>query len=103
MNTIPEASEARVASLKNPSFERKVELYNQVVETINKAVEEGKDSFSVTEEQFHALHKEILEKGYKEYRSTGSALVNQILFNVSTISLVVSGDKESPYKTYYFN
>lgn len=99
MNTIPKASEARVASLKNPSFERKVELYNQVVETINKAVEEGKDSFSVTEDQFHALHKEILEKGYKESRS--KAVVDVLVGCISIGG--ITGDKQAPYKTYYFN
>lgn len=58
------AAEARIELLKNPSFERKVELYKEVTDLINKAVSEGKKSFEVTLEQHYALSKELSEKGY---------------------------------------
>ena len=58
------AKEARKRLLQNPTFERKVELYKSVSEKIEKAVEEGKNYFSVTEEEHCALDKEILKAGF---------------------------------------
>lgn len=60
------AEEARLTLLKNPTFERKVELYKEVTEIIEQMVAEGKKTFLVNEEQHYALDKEILEKGYKK-------------------------------------
>ena len=59
------ANEARIASLKNPTFQRKMELYNAVSTRINEANLEGKNSVYLTEEEHYGLHKEMLEKGYK--------------------------------------
>lgn len=60
------AEEARLTLLKNPTFERKVELYKEVTEIIEQMVAEGKKNFEVNDEQHYALEKEILEKGYKK-------------------------------------
>lgn len=59
------ADEARLVLLKNPTFERKVELYSEVSEIIDQMVAKGDKSFIVSEEQHYALNKELLDKGYK--------------------------------------
>ena len=107
MNTIPKASDARTEALKNPSFERKVELYNSVVEKINQAVSQGKKGFTVSEAEYYALNKEILDKGYKVHDGTViGALTAQISINVG--GFLMGNEKEKAtedyeYKTYYFN
>lgn len=60
------AEEARLTLLKNPTFERKVELYKEVSDIIDAMVAAGEKSFTVSDEQHFALEKEILEKGYKK-------------------------------------
>ena len=60
------ANEARIASLKNPTFQRKMELYNAVSTRINEASLEGKNSVGLTEEEHYGLNKEMLGKGYKQ-------------------------------------
>lgn len=60
------AKEAQRKILENPTFERKLELYNEVSAIIDSAVAAGKKQFFVTEEQHIVLNKEILAKGYTE-------------------------------------
>lgn len=60
------ATEAKRKIMENPTFERKLELYNEVSAIIDRAVAEGKKQFFVTEEQHIVLNKELLAKGYKE-------------------------------------
>lgn len=60
------AKEARSLMLANASFERKVELYNQVTKIINEAVEGKKNTFDISEEQHLVLNKELLEKVIKK-------------------------------------
>lgn len=60
------AKEAQRKIMENPTFERKLELYNEVSAIIDRAVAAGKKQFFVTEEQHIVLNKEILEKGYTE-------------------------------------
>lgn len=105
MNPIPKANESRIEALKNPSFERKVELYNSVVEKIKEASSEGKQIFSVTEAEYYALHKEILDKGYKDHDGTVSgAIAAQISINLGGLVIGNLDKKEDVlYKTYYFN
>lgn len=59
------AEEARLVLLKNPTFERKVELYKEVTEIIDQMIEKGEKSFTVSDEQHYALNKELVDKGYK--------------------------------------
>lgn len=107
MNTIPKASYARIEALKNPSFERKVELYNSVVEKIKEASSKGERSFSVSEAEYYALHKEIVEKGYTEHDGTLlSSITAAISINIG--GYVKFNGKDKPeedydHKTYYFN
>lgn len=60
------AKEARLVLLKNPSFERKLELYKEVTEIIEQMLEKGEKSFTVSDEQHYALEKELLDKGYQK-------------------------------------
>lgn len=60
------ANEAKQKLFDNPSFERKLELYKEVSEIIETAVENGKKSFNLTEEQHRALGKELIDKGYTQ-------------------------------------
>ena len=77
------AKEARLESLKNPTFQRKTELYEEVGMRIKKACAEGKQSVQLTEEEFYALHKEMLDKGYKytELNSFIACLSNTYTYN----------------------
>lgn len=81
------AKEARNAVLANASFDRKVELYNQVTEIINKAVESKSKQFHITEEQHLVLKDELTQKGYKH------------TFNANAFVINLSG---SPIFTYTF-
>lgn len=70
------AKEARETLLANASFDRKVELYNQVTEIINNAVESKSKQFHINEEQHLVLKDELARKGYKQ-------TVNLNLFTIS--------------------
>lgn len=60
-----DARNARELAMSNPTFERKVELYNAVSTKINEAVMKGEYGFTVTNEEHLALKSELKEKGYK--------------------------------------
>lgn len=88
------AKEARSLMLANASFERKVELYNQVTKIINEAVEGKKNTFDISEEQHLVLNKELLEKGYQETNQSVPAIFS---FRVSSDGCFTN---PSPMHTY---
>lgn len=60
-----EPKEARITALSNPSFEKKVELYNAIDERIKAAAAKGERKFVLNEVEHLAIGKELEEKGYK--------------------------------------
>lgn len=60
-----EPKEARITALSNPSFEKKVELYNAIDERIKAAAAKGERKFVLNEIEHLAIGKELEEKGYK--------------------------------------
>lgn len=84
------AQEARIALLKNPTFERKTELYKEVSDIIEKAVSERKSSFNISEEQHLALKEELVIKGYKPQRGF-----------VSSVSVAIIADEKATTSTHF--
>jgi uncharacterized protein YdcH (DUF465 family) len=70
------AKEARNAVLANASFDRKVELYNQVTEIINTAVESKSKQFHINEEQHLVLKDELAKKGYTQTINSNLFIIN---------------------------
>lgn len=96
-----EANEAKKIALENPTFERKLELYQAVSERIKNAAEAGEDHFTVTDEEDAALSTELKAKGYSLFKPnpniTGVSLGG--VFDVSNNFMITIAGKG---RKYYF-
>ena len=82
------ANEAKQISFKNPTFERKLELYNLVSERIKVAAESGEDHVVLNDEEHAALSVELKNKGFTRFKdqngSTGGVFVNIVMTSITT-------------------
>lgn len=103
-----EPKEARITALSNPSFEKKVEFYNQIDERIKAAAAKGERKFVLNEIEHLAIGKELEEKGYKrnpvndKYSNDLSAFSITIDNHVYITGLSNSMESLSKSYNYYF-
>lgn len=97
-----EPKEARITALSNPSFEKKVELYNAIDERIKAAAAKGERKFVLSEIEHLAIGKELEEKGYKRNPVNDNDTIGPFTIRIDGGLYFNGGYLQDITNTYYY-